>query len=148
MDPSQGLQNWLDSAYRRKSEKHAACVSEFGGRFVPLVVSSTGAWHADSLRELRKLSNYASARKGIPESDGWKSLLAKVGCALARGNALIISSARSLLRPVTAEGSVEDGNESGCRDYIKFDHHFCDHSFFLFFLNFFFHFIAYTYNVQ
>ena len=55
VDPIQSLQDWLDGAYRRKMDKHGASVSAFGGRFVPMVVSTTGVWHPDSLRELCRL---------------------------------------------------------------------------------------------
>ena len=70
-EPQQGMQNWLDGAYRRKMDKHVASVSEFGNRFVPLVVSATGAWHSGSFRELRRLSNYACRRAGSLYSLRW-----------------------------------------------------------------------------
>ena len=48
-----------------------------------------------------------------------KSLLAKIGCALARGNALVIFTARNMLRLEAAKGWDKEGQETGCRDYIK-----------------------------
>ena len=65
------------------------------GRVVALAVSATWLWHGDSLKELRLLSRYTSSRAGISENEGWKTLLAEVGSALARGNSVILNAARN-----------------------------------------------------
>ena len=62
--------------------------------FVPLVVSVTGTWNGDSLRELRALSSRVASRAGEHEDHSWRNFLAEIGCALAKGNALVIESAQ------------------------------------------------------
>ena len=104
--PTEGFLLVLRAAFDRKVAKHGADVSCIGGRFVPFVVSTTGVWYPDSLRELRKIATYVSTLRGNSDSDSWKLLLAKVGCAMARGNELVLASARRALT-AAAEGVDE-----------------------------------------
>ena len=106
--PEQALERLLEDAHKRKVNKHAHDVTEFGGRFVPLVVSSTGVWHGDSLTEIRKLSSLASGRRGVLESLGWSDMLAELCCALARGNFGINAS-----RQAMAEGTEDATRQAG-----------------------------------
>ena len=107
-DPESGTLAVLEEAYHKKLSKHAAEVTRIGGQFYPLVLSVTGVWHPDWLRRLRELSGYAAARRGRTETEGWKTLLARIGCALARGNALILKAARSAMHPETADDQSFD----------------------------------------
>ena len=50
-------------------DKHRADVERAGGRFVPLVVSSTGTWYGNSCEELRRLTSYVACRLGLLEND-------------------------------------------------------------------------------
>ena len=99
--PMEGFLSVLRAAFDRKVAKHRADVSLIGGRFVPLVVSTTGVWYPDSLWELRKIATYVSTRRGNSDSDSWKLHFAKVGCAMARGNELVLASARRALTAAT-----------------------------------------------
>lgn len=56
---------------------------------------------------------YASTRRGNSKSDSWRLLLAKVGCAMARGNALVLRSARQAL------SLAVDGAAEGRDDFIE-----------------------------
>lgn len=58
---------------------------------------------SDSLRRLRELSGYAAARQGRPEMEYWKTLLARLGCALGKGNALNLKVTRSAMYTEHAE---------------------------------------------
>ena len=96
----------LEEAYNKKLSKHAANVTTIGGQFYPLVLSVTGVWHPYSLRRLRKLSGSAAARRGRTETEGWKTLLARLGCALARGNALILKPPEAQCTPKPQKNRV------------------------------------------
>ena len=98
-NPTKRLISFLGVAHRKKIEKHGADVARVGGQFFPLVVSTTGVWHPDSLTRLRELARYASTRQGISESESWKALLARLGCALAKGNELVLRAARRQMQP-------------------------------------------------
>ena len=63
-NPSEILTSFLGVAHRKKIEKHGAHVARVGGQFFPLVVSTTGVWHPDSLTRLRELVRYASTSQG------------------------------------------------------------------------------------
>ena len=89
----------ISTYFNRKIVKHSADVSRAGGRFVPLVVSTTGVWHQSSLTELRKLVKYASTRRGESEPEAWKSVLARLGCSLAKGNEFVLKTTRLALQP-------------------------------------------------
>ena len=104
---SEGVVSVLNEAYRRKVDKHGADVARTGGRFVPLVVNTTGVWHPDSLTRLRELSRYALARNGSSESESWKALLTRLGCALARGNTLVLKTARLQMQPNVGNNEEE-----------------------------------------
>ena len=99
-----GIERALDVAYRSKLTKHGPDVSAAGGRFVPLVLSTMGVWHGDSLRELRSLSNYVATRRGVTENESWKLLIAELSCALAKGNSRILADARNKFK----DGSADD----------------------------------------
>ena len=95
LGPVQGFKKVLNGAYSKKVNKHGADVESVGGRFVPLVVTTTGVWHPEFLRELRAFFRYASIRQGEPEEVSWKQLLARLGCALEKGNEAVLNAARS-----------------------------------------------------
>lgn len=112
--PTDGFLSVLCTAFNNKIAKHEADVLRVGGRFVSLVVSTFGAWYPDSLRELRKIATYVSTRRGNSESESWRLLLAKVGCAMARGNALVLRSARQALSLALDEAAERhDGFDEG-----------------------------------
>ena len=98
----------LDDAFKKKVSKHEAGVARVGGRFVPLVVSTTGVWNGDSLRELRVLSRIVAARTGRLEEEHWKETLAELSCSLARGNGQILAAVRHY---VTHEADREDQDD-------------------------------------
>ena len=98
----EGLQKVLNGAFNKKVLKHGADVSKAGGRFVPLVVSVTGVWHQESLRELHKLAEFAATRQGKSETEAWKLLLARLGCSLAKGNECVLKSTRNALQTESA----------------------------------------------
>ena len=79
----------------------------------------TGVWHPDSLRRLRELSGYAAARRGRTETEGWKTLLVRLGCALARGNALILKAARNAMHLETAEEQSFDNGGTFLDRFVK-----------------------------
>lgn len=109
-----GFQSVLNEAFKRKVLKHGADVSKSGGRFVPLVVSTTGVWHQESLRELRKLAEFAATRQGKSDSVAWKLLLSRLGCSLARGNEFVLKTTRAALQPENAaETKVLSANSAG-----------------------------------
>ena len=92
--PVLGFEHLLNIPFNHKLKKHAHDVQRFGARFVPLVFSTVGNMHGDSLSELRRLSNYVAGRLGQYEPDKWRDLLAELACALARGNAMILDAVR------------------------------------------------------
>ena len=53
-----------------------------------------GAWHGESLRELKTLSKYVSVRRETTENESWKLLLAELSSVLAKGNSAILADAR------------------------------------------------------
>ena len=80
---------------------------------MPLDVSTTGVWHPDSLMQLQELSRYASARNGSSESESWKALLAKLGCALTRGNTLVLKTACPQMEPNVGNNEEEFEPDTG-----------------------------------
>ena len=104
--PTEGFQSVLRTAFNKMIAKHEADVLRVRGRFVPLIFSTTGSWYPDSLRELRKIATYVSTRRGNSESESWRLLLAKIGCELARGNALVLRSAKQALS-LAVDGAAE-----------------------------------------
>ena len=90
-----GIESLLEESFQKKKNKHESDVVRAGGRFVPLVLSSTGVWHGESLRELRSLAKYVSVRRGITENESWKLLLVELNCSLARGNTIVLTDARN-----------------------------------------------------
>ena len=58
----------------------------------------------------------------IPDSDSWKLLLAKLGCAMARGNELALASARRALTAAADgvdewQGDLASGGFIPARDF-------------------------------
>ena len=100
------IESELSEAYARKFRKHGADVERVGGRFLPLVVSVSGVWNGDSLRELRALSDFVAARTGQQSSSHWSSFITEISCALARGNAGIINAAQ---RSLGSRGENDEG---------------------------------------
>ena len=43
-----GIESLLEESFQKKKYKHESDVARAGGRFVPLVLSSTGVWHGVS----------------------------------------------------------------------------------------------------
>ena len=61
--------------------KHGADVERVGGQYFPLVVSTTGVWHPDSLKRLQEMARYALMSYGVSECESWKALLDRLGYA-------------------------------------------------------------------
>ena len=96
-----------------KVAKHEAGVTRVGGRFVPLVVSTTGVWNGDSLRELRPLSRIVAARTGRLEEEHWKEVLAELSCSLARGNGQILAAVRHYVTHASDREDCDDLSLTG-----------------------------------
>ena len=114
-----GIESFLDESFQNKKSKDEADVVRAGGRVVPLVLSSTGVWHGESLRELRSLAKYVSVRRGITENESWKLFLVELNCSLARGNTIVLTDARNKFKigAIDDEVTESDGGVWPDRDF-------------------------------
>jgi len=74
----------LDAAFAAKNKKHRAAVERAGGIFSPIIISTLGMVHPDSLAALHVLSDQLAIRSGLSRDASFAALRLRLSICFAR----------------------------------------------------------------